>query len=81
LEIECLESKEQREIIDTVLNALPHEESTILTLYYLEEFNVKEISEMMGLSISNVKIKLFRARKRFYNEISSLLKEEMETFK
>ena len=79
--IDNLELTEQRKIIDTVLEALPHEESTILTLYYLEEFAVKEISEMMGLSLSNVKVRLFRARKRFYEEINVLLKEEIETFK
>lgn len=76
-----LEAKERREIIDAVLDALPHDESTILALYYLEEFTVKEISETLELSTSNVKVRLFRARKRFYAQTVSLLQEEVDVLR
>ena len=38
--------------------------ATVITLYYLEEKSVKEISRIMRQSESNIKIKLFRARKQ-----------------
>jgi len=37
----------------------------LLTLYYMEDNPVKEIAQITGLNIPNVKVKLFRARKLF----------------
>lgn len=45
-----------------------------LLLKEVEELSVKEISEIMGLSQSNVKIRLYRARKR----LAAVLKDRYE---
>jgi DNA-directed RNA polymerase specialized sigma24 family protein len=45
------------------LSHLDEEARTIVSLFYLEEKNIKELMEITGLSESNIKIKLFRARK------------------
>ncbi len=58
-----LERKEAHEVLHENIGKLPPDQSVILTLYYLEEKSVKDICECMGLTDSNVKIKLFRARK------------------
>ena len=44
------------------LLALPEELRMILTLYYGDEFTVKEIAEMLSLPEGTVKSRLFRAR-------------------
>jgi RNA polymerase sigma factor (sigma-70 family) len=49
--------------INAMMKILDDESKAIVTMYYLEEKNVKEITEFTGLSVSNVKIKLHRARK------------------
>lgn len=64
-----IEEKERRLMIDTALNKMPGDESTMLTLYYLEENPIKEIAQITGLTETNIKVKLHRARKRFYDII------------
>lgn len=49
--------------ITKMMNVLDDESKAIVTLYYLEEKNIKEIISQTGLTESNIKIKLFRARK------------------
>jgi RNA polymerase sigma factor (sigma-70 family) len=72
-----LRSEEQRKYINEVLESLPEDESAIMTFYYLNENSVDEISKITGLTKSNIKIKLLRARNKFFIKLKSLLKEEM----
>lgn len=58
-----MEEQEQKEKIEQAIAQLPKSEAIIVSLYYIEEYPVKEIAEIMSLNKSNVKIKLFRARK------------------
>jgi DNA-directed RNA polymerase specialized sigma24 family protein len=45
------------------VDSLPVAEQTMITLYYYEESSIDDIAEIMGLSVANVKVRLFRARK------------------
>ncbi|MFN8339340.1 MAG: sigma-70 family RNA polymerase sigma factor [Saprospiraceae bacterium] len=56
-------TKETKSSIDTLLSHLDEESRMIVDLYYLEEQNIKEVAFITGLTESNIKIKLFRARK------------------
>ncbi|MEZ4903530.1 MAG: sigma-70 region 4 domain-containing protein [Spirosomataceae bacterium] len=42
-------------------------------MYYIDESSIKEIVEITGLSESNVKIKLFRARKELERSLRFLV--------
>jgi RNA polymerase sigma factor (sigma-70 family) len=59
-----LEQVERTEQLKKAISKLKEEESTIITLFYLNENSIEEISEITNFSISNVKVKLFRARKK-----------------
>jgi RNA polymerase sigma-70 factor (ECF subfamily) len=48
------------------LSLLPEEDNLLVTLYYLDDRPVAEISEIMGLTQTNVKVRLHRNRKRLY---------------
>lgn len=61
--------KEKRKIINGSILKLPETERIIITLYYYEELPIKEIAEIVGISIQNVKIKLFRSRKKLYVDL------------
>ncbi|MBI9053941.1 MAG: sigma-70 family RNA polymerase sigma factor [Bacteroidales bacterium] len=74
-----LKRNEQKKYINQVIENLREEDAFLITMYYLNESSIEEISEITGFSISNVKVKLFRARKRFYNELKVILKEEVTT--
>lgn len=63
--IEHLHQEEQKEIINEVLEKLKETECLLLKLYYLEEKKINEISEITGLTLSNCKVILYRARKNF----------------
>ncbi|MBK6499311.1 MAG: sigma-70 region 4 domain-containing protein [Saprospiraceae bacterium] len=58
-----IQKAETKTGIDSLLSHLDDESRVIFSLYYLEEKNIKEGVEITGLTESNIKIKLFRARK------------------
>lgn len=51
------------------LDGLPAAEQTIINLFYFEQLSVEDIARVMNLSASNVKVRLFRLRKRLYDLI------------
>jgi RNA polymerase sigma-70 factor (ECF subfamily) len=67
--IKELDDREQKEILIKVVEKLPDDERSLITLFYLQECSIKEIVEITGYSKSNVKIKLFRARKRLWEKL------------
>ncbi|WP_298758695.1 sigma-70 family RNA polymerase sigma factor [uncultured Psychroserpens sp.] len=71
----------RKELLMKIINKLDTQEATIISLYYLQDRSVKDISEITEMTISNVKVKLYRARnslrlmisKEFKHEINDLL--------
>ena len=61
----------QGELFSEIMK-LPQKYSTVIHLYYYEGYNVKEISEILNISQSNVQIRLMRAR----NKLKEMLKKE-----
>ncbi len=53
---------------------MPSEDSFLLTLYYFEELSLEEISKIVGLKPNNVKVKLFRSRKK----LATILKGNLD---
>lgn len=72
-----LKQNEQKKYINLAIEQLKEEDAFLITMYYLNESTIDEISGITELSISNVKVKLHRARKKFYGELKLLLKEEV----
>ncbi len=65
------------ECLQKALKALPAHDYTLILLYYYEDQSVEEISTVTGLSESNVKVKLFRARKRLQTVMEDLSQQEL----
>lgn len=74
-----LKVEQQKEYINIALNSLPEDESLLLTLYYLAENNISEISQITSLTEANIKVKLHRARKKLYVNLQQILKEEIKS--
>jgi len=66
--------QERKQAIKDCLNELPNDDNVLLTLYYFEELSLEEISKIIGITANNVKVKLFRSRKK----LASILKEKLE---
>ena len=56
------------ELVQKLLEKLPENERTVVTLYYLDEMTTKEIGEFMGISVNTITSRLQRARKRLQTD-------------
>ena len=63
---------ELKEIIDMAMEKLTDLQKSIILLRDLEGYNYKEIGEMLDLNESQVKVYLFRARKKIKDQIKDL---------
>jgi RNA polymerase sigma factor (sigma-70 family) len=63
-------------ILEKAMQQLPEEDNVLLTLFYIHESSVEEIHGITGLSKSNIKVKLFRARKKL-QELTRLIPEKI----
>ncbi len=52
--LEELEESEHRKLLAQAIDNLPEKEHQVIALYYLEELNMKEIGEVLGVSESRV---------------------------
>jgi RNA polymerase sigma-70 factor (ECF subfamily) len=77
---EPLEKAERRKLIASALNYLSPQDRLMISLFYLEEFSIDEVSQITAVSKLNVKVKLHRIRKQLYNIISKLLKNDLNSF-
>lgn len=73
------EEKADREYRKTVLayamQKLNHEDRALITLYYYEDLSYAEICSITGISRSNIKVRLFRAR----DKMKTLIEKNMKT--
>jgi RNA polymerase sigma-70 factor (ECF subfamily) len=73
--IEDFEKEEKLFFLEEALKQLPPDERLLITLFYLNEQTIEEISTITNLSFSNVKVKLHRIRKKLAIEINQLMKQ------
>ena len=65
-----------QELVKELLEKLPENERTVVTLYYLDEMSTKEIGEFMGVSVNTITSRLQRARKRLQTD-QEILDQEL----
>lgn len=68
--------KEAREILDWALERLSAEDRMVLELVYLEGLSVKEAAGQLGWSTANVKVRLFRSRRKLYSLLTGAITDE-----
>jgi RNA polymerase sigma-70 factor (ECF subfamily) len=56
--------EEKKLLLERALMQLSEEERALISLFYLNESSIDEIHGITGLTKSNIKVKLFRARKK-----------------
>jgi len=67
---------ETKELIDKVLNQLPPIQKSIVLLRDLEGYSYQEIGDILDISESQVKVYLFRARKKMQKQLKGLIQDE-----
>ena len=66
-----LEKNDRLQQLKEAMDSLKEEESLIIGLFYMNENSVEEISGITGFTISNVKVKLHRARKKLFELLNT----------
>lgn len=69
------ESGESREIFREVMN-LPETYRLVIHLYYYEDYSVREIGGILGLTESNVKVRLSRGRQLLRKALQEVWDDE-----
>lgn len=72
-----LEQQQRLQMIKEAIDALPEDMGFLVTLFYLEERTLKEISAITEQSVNTLKVKLFRARKRLMSLLINKLEPEI----
>ena len=69
----------QREVVKKLLAKLQESDRTVITLYYLGGMTYEEISKFLGVSVSAIKNRLYRARQHLKKE-EPMIREALENF-
>ena len=78
-ENERIATEAQHEVVKKLLAKLQESERTVITLYYLGGMTYEEISEFLGVSVSAIKNRLYRARQRLKKE-EPMIREALGNF-
>lgn len=58
--------------LEKILNNMPEEDALLITLFYMNNSSINQISEISGYSVANVKVKLHRIRKYMHQEMNKM---------
>ena len=72
--LDMMEKEERKEAIQDCLQLLPSNDVALLTLFYFEELSLEEIAKIVDLTANNVKVKLYRSRKK----LASIVRDRIE---
>ncbi|HNQ60310.1 MAG TPA: sigma-70 family RNA polymerase sigma factor [Bacteroidales bacterium] len=78
--LQMLDTDEQLKLVQHVLKSLPGDDAALINLFYNQQLNIEEISHITSLSVSNVKVKLHRIRKRIFAGVQLLLNQSTSTY-
>lgn len=74
-----MKEKEQKKHLSEAIATLDETDQVLVTLYYMNDQSVDEIAEITSLTQSNVKVRLFRARKKLHDELQKNLQHELQS--
>lgn len=72
--LDAIDERDRNKMIQDFIQLLPSEDGFLLTLFYFEEQSLEEISKVMNSNTNNIKVKLYRSRKK----LASILKIHLE---
>ncbi len=73
--IDEISTEDKLQYLETVLKMMPPDDALLITMFYLNDHTIKDISSITGNSEANVKVKLHRIRKFMNFEINKLIQQ------
>jgi RNA polymerase sigma-70 factor (ECF subfamily) len=71
------EKEYRNSLVNFALQKISEEERGLISLYYYEEMSTEDIADVTGISKSNIKVKLFRARQKMQEIIEKTEKKKL----
>jgi RNA polymerase sigma-70 factor (ECF subfamily) len=75
----ALETDDKKFFIKKALNKLNDADRLSIQLFYLKEFSIEEVANIMGQKMNTTKVRIHRARHRLADELTAILKKEALT--
>lgn len=75
----ALEKSDKQRYLRQAMAKLNEADRTALTLFYMQEFSLEEISEIMNMQANTIKVRIHRARQRVADELKNILQKEALT--
>ncbi len=72
--VDDLSIEQQLVYLDDILDKMPSDDALLITMFYLNGHSVKEIGEIVGQSVGNIKVRLHRIRKYMSCEMNKLIR-------
>ncbi len=77
--IMSLEKEERKKYVEEAMDSLAETDAFIITLFYFDELSLEEIARITGMTSGNIRIRLYRARKKLGEILTEKLKIEIES--
>lgn len=74
---DALARNDKHVFIAQAMEKLNEMDKLSIQLYYLQEFSLEEVAEMMGQPTNTIKVRVHRARIRLAEELTKILKSEV----
>ena len=73
-----VEQKSRQNMVNRAIAMLNPDDAQIITLFYKNEQNLEEISQILGLEVNTAKVRLHRARTRLKDKMEKHFTEEIK---
>jgi RNA polymerase sigma factor (sigma-70 family) len=73
-----IDPEHQKAMIDRAMKKLTDDDNLLITLFYKGENSIEDISNITGLSMSNVKVRLHRIRKKLHDELAGMMNQAID---
>ena len=74
-----IERNDKTVFIGQALKKLNDADQLAIQLFYIKEFSLEEVADLMGQNVNTIKVRIHRARQRLADELKILLKKEALT--
>ncbi|MCX6304257.1 MAG: sigma-70 family RNA polymerase sigma factor [Bacteroidetes bacterium] len=72
--IDEIDPEAQKVMVERAMERLSDDDNLLITLFYKGENSIEDISNITGLSMSNVKVRLHRIRKKLQGELAVMMR-------
>ena len=80
-QLTLMQTDDEQRSVNLAVNKLSKTDALLVILYYIDDNSISEIHQITGMSTANIKIRLFRARKKLERELRFLLDDKSSELK